>query len=113
MIGGKKVSWNQVYEKFGKTAADFDREQLTEEQHKEFIECCYNEYETEVSDIFWTPYEQYNDRIGQKFSITGRVTDKENDACVLPMWHIRFEDGYETLAWPEEIIISEINANKH
>lgn len=60
---------------------------------------------------FTSPYEQYRDRIGQRFDVLKRITRRNatpaerkdiNLEC-LPMYRIRFIDGHETLAWPEEV----------
>ena len=60
---------------------------------------------TNPRPTFHTPYEQFADRIGQKFTILREITepDDTHDAEVLPMYVIRFEDGHEIEAWPEEI----------
>lgn len=58
--------------------------------------------------LFWSPYEQYADRIGQPFEVIRELTDEERDPEVGPMWRIRFlTDGFETDAWPEEILEEE------
>lgn len=55
--------------------------------------------------IFRTPYDQHADRRGQAFVIINKITepDSTHDAEVLPMYRIRFEDGIELEAWPEEV----------
>jgi len=66
---------------------------------------------TNKSETFHTPYQQYADREGQNFTIIGEMTDEEclDDGYDIPYeygapkWKIRFEDGYETYAWAEEI----------
>lgn len=53
---------------------------------------------------FVSPYEQYADRIGQRFVVTGLAPEADYDREeVGRMWSIRFGDGYETTAWPEEV----------
>ena len=54
---------------------------------------------------FNSPYDQYRHRNGHIFEIVREITkpDKEHDAEVLPMFLIRFEDGLQIEAWPEEI----------
>ena len=60
---------------------------------------------------FTTVFEQYHDRIGQSFTVLRKVTrrnmtardKREYDIEALPMYKIRFEDGHEASAWPEEI----------
>jgi len=56
---------------------------------------------------FWTPFEQYNERIGQTFKVLGRHTEAEAEleAAGTPdtMYRIRFADGVEISAWGEEV----------
>lgn len=54
---------------------------------------------------FTTPYSQYVDRDGQPFEVVRTITEPEPgfDAESLPMHVIRFEDGTEIEAWPEEV----------
>lgn len=88
------------------------REIMTPEQEKEFVSHCFTLYEKEgFSKVFWTPYEDFNAFIGKKFSVLGRISDTEVDMEVLPMWRIRFDNGRETNAYPEEIIPFEMRAN--
>ncbi len=55
--------------------------------------------------MFTTLYEQHKGRIGQAFTIVRTITepDETHDAEVLPMYVIRFSDGVEIEAWPEEV----------
>ena len=56
--------------------------------------------------IFQSPYEQFAERNGQKFTVT-RVIDKDDSthdvAEVGTMYEIRFADGAVIEAWPEEL----------
>jgi len=54
---------------------------------------------------FWTPFEQFAERIGQRFIVLRKITkpDVTHDPDVLPMYAIRFADGFRTDAWPEEV----------
>jgi hypothetical protein len=89
-----------------------DRCEMTQDEHKKFVEDCYAAYEEEgFASKFWTPYDQYKDRIGQEFRVLRRVGFDENDIEVLPMWHIEFADGFTTLAYPEEITFGDMVAN--
>jgi hypothetical protein len=54
---------------------------------------------------FRTPYDQYADRIGQRFSVIRELTDAERGAEVGTMYRIRFADGTEIDAWPEEVCV--------
>lgn len=56
-------------------------------------------------DTFDSPYKQHAERNGQPFEIVKTIDkpDSEHDVAVLPMYGIRFEDGEEIEAWPEEV----------
>lgn len=55
---------------------------------------------------FHGPYDQYEDRKGQKATVIGLITENTDEVDVNEvgyMYRVRFEDGFETLAWPEEV----------
>jgi hypothetical protein len=54
---------------------------------------------------FTTPYEQHKEREGQKIEVLAIISesDKTHDVEVLPMYKVRFSDGVEIEAWPEEL----------
>jgi hypothetical protein len=56
-------------------------------------------------ETFVTPYDQYSDRIGQRFTVLAIIdkADATHDEEVLPMYRIKFVDGTEIEAWPEEV----------
>lgn len=56
-------------------------------------------------DQFAAHYDEHADRDGQRFEFVALVhePDDEHDAEVLPMYRIRFDDGTEIEAWPEEV----------
>lgn len=58
-----------------------------------------------IRTTFTTPYQQHADREGQPFEVLAKVTEPgdHHDAEVLPMYRIRFQDGTEVDAWPEEV----------
>ena len=64
-------------------------------------------YEPEVfRTTFVSPWKQYEDRVGQSFAVLRPLTVNEIDLEeVGPMFRIRFEDGFETDAWPEEVCV--------
>jgi hypothetical protein len=54
--------------------------------------------------LFLTPYEQYRDRHETWCEVLGLVDPSTYDADeVGAAYRIRFDDGFETSAWPEEI----------
>ena len=85
---------------------DIDRDSLTDEQEKEFIKDCFSMYE---ESGFATHYHSmYDDSLihdGKRFVVTSRCSVEKADCeqHQLPMWNIKFEDGTDFLAFPEEI----------
>lgn len=67
--------------------------------------------EPRYRETFFTRTDQYRERNGQRFEVLRKITPwnmtdadrEEYDTEVLPMYRIRFEDGHETSAFPEEI----------
>lgn len=59
-----------------------------------------------VREVFATPHRQHADRRGQPFELLRAITqpDETHDPEVLPMYAIRFEDGAEIDAWPDEVL---------
>jgi hypothetical protein len=65
----------------------------------------------DLRKTFTTPFDQHRDREGQSFAVLRKITKRniraeeraEYDTEVLPMYRIRFADGFETSAWPEEV----------
>lgn len=89
------------------------RDQMTEEEEKAFVEYWYDKYEeTGFTETFSSPYSGYEKCQGQLFEVVGRCqVDDEHDLEALPMWRIRFGDGVETEAFPEEICVLERNVS--
>lgn len=86
---------------------------ISEENERECVEKLFTDCEEEgFSRTFFTPYSDHSDRIGQPFSIARRLEEEDADLECLPMWKIRFEDGTEIDAYPEEIIPSQIASVK-
>ena len=58
-----------------------------------------------MRQTFQSSYEQYTERNGQRFTLVRVIekADAKHDQEVLPMYVIRFEDGVEIEAWPEEV----------
>lgn len=84
------------------------RGELNDKQYRQFIEDCFALYEGKgYAERFHTPYDQYQSRIGMKFTVLRRALKREVDNEALPMWNIRFEDGTTAFAYPEEIIHGE------
>lgn len=57
-----------------------------------------------LSDTFQSPYNQYKEFIGMKFTVLGKVSPELHDESENgPMYNIRLENGKEIEAWSEEI----------
>jgi len=94
------------------------REDMTEEREREFVEDCFKCYEQEgFASKFWSQCDDLEQYSGMPFEVVGRVPEYDEqrmDGAVLeclPMWRIRFEDGTEVAAYPDEIIEREMIDN--
>ncbi len=89
------------------------REDMTKDRERDFVKDCFDCYEKEgFAEKFNAIFDTYKEYHGKKFTVIGRSTEDDTDLTCLPMWKIRFEDGTETAAYPEEIIPSEIKNNQ-
>lgn len=109
------MTWDEIRTKYPDRPY---REDMTEEREKEFVEDCFSCYENEgFAKVFWSQGGDYADYIEKPFKIVGRVPildDAHPDGAeleCLPMWRIRFEDGFEMAAYPDEIIPREMREN--
>ena len=99
------MTWQEMKTKYSE-----DREHMTEEMERNFVNDCFSCYEEEgFVKKFQSPYVDHKYLTGQKFEVVERCTEKDFDLCVLPMWRIKFADGTVIAAYPEEIIPSEIS----
>lgn len=60
--------------------------------------------EDNLAETFETPYEQYHEHAGKKFSLLGRLTTAEADEECLPIWRAQLETGEIIQVLPEEIL---------
>lgn len=90
-----------------------ERYQMDDERHKEFIEDCYRLYEQEgFNNTFWSPFGENEHYGGKTYKILRRATEDDGIFIEqLPQWLIEFEDGKQLFAYPEELIMSEMEAN--
>lgn len=104
----KIESWEQLREKY-----PMYREDMEEDMEEQFVEDCFSLYEKEgFAPFYWSPHTDCLDYIGQQFEVVGRcAADENHDLSVLPMWKIKFSDGFIGEAYPEEIIPSEMRSN--
>ena len=103
------MTFNEIAKKYGSQY----RDEMSAEREAEFVNDCFDAYEQteKKAETFWTPFNQYEDKIGQKFTVLRRVDTLDCDLCALPQWHIMLEDGTEIDAYPEEIYESEQQNN--
>ena len=99
----KTMSVEEFDAKWGETP---NRSEMDFETELEFIEDCFNMYETSgFSATYHTIYKEESELNGVAFQVIGRASYKNGDCDLeqLPMWHIEFEDGTRYMAFPEEI----------
>lgn len=104
--------FNELYKKYGLDNPYKSRDDLSEDEERNFINDCFDMYEhIGFANTFGTPYAGKYE--GMKFTVLGRVKeiteDKENGADLecLPMWNIQLENGDIMAAFPEEICLAE------
>ncbi len=107
------MTWEQMRKKYPEY-----RHEMNTERELEFVSDCFECYEAEgFAKRFYSPFGDYGERIGKPFEVIGRVPVRDEqhkdgaDLECLPMWRIRFEDGFELSAYPEECIPSEMIDN--
>lgn len=64
-----------------------------------------------MRETYESPYQQYKERIGQKFSLVRVIPAEEATPdydTPEPMYLIRFEDGEEIEAWEEEVFVLDL-----
>lgn len=102
--GHTEPEWVKFNEKWGCA----DREYMSPEQEREYLRDLYDAYEASgFVPFFQKTNHPYN---GKKFTVTGRISldDSDWDLECHPAWGIKFEDGVEISAFPEEICFAEI-----
>lgn len=84
-----------------------NRSEMDFETELEFIEDCFNMYETSGFSATYHSIgiDDGKDFDGVAFQVIGRASYANLDCDLeqLPMWHIEFEDGTKHMAFPEEI----------
>lgn len=107
------MTWNEMEIKYPEY-----RDEMSKDREREFVQDCFECYETEgFAKRFWSISDAFAGCIGKSFEVIGRVQEYDNehkdgaDLECLPMWKIRFEDGKEIDAYPDEIIKREMINN--
>jgi hypothetical protein len=100
----KTMSVEEFDAKWGETP---NRSEMDFETELEFIEDCFNMYETSGFSATYhsIDVDDENNFEGVAFQVIGRASYSKGDCDLeqLPMWHIEFEDGTKHMAFPEEI----------
>lgn len=100
----KTMSVEEFDAKWGETP---NRSEMDFETELEFIEDCFNMYETSGFSATYHSIgiDDGKDFDGVAFQVIGRASYENNDCDLeqLPMWHIEFEDGTKHMGFPEEI----------
>lgn len=99
--------FNELYKKYGFDNPNKSRDDLSEDEERNFVNDCFDIYEhIGFAETFETPYTGEKKHEGMKFTVLGR---KENGADLkcLPMWNIQLENGDIMAAYPEEICLAE------
>ncbi len=100
----KEMSVEEFDAKWGELP---NRSKMDFETELEFIEDCFNMYETSGFSATYhsIDVDDENNFDGVAFQVIGRASYKDGDCDFeqLPMWHIEFEDGTKYMAFPEEI----------
>ena len=87
-----------------------DREDMTEEQEKEFVNDCFVAYERiGFLDRFNSPYDDNSEHNGMVFRVIRRAVVRDADGNLecdleaMPVWLVEFENGDTAFCYPEEI----------
>lgn len=61
--------------------------------------------EGDYRKIFWSPYQEFAERVGESFELVKVLPGEAEDCDGEPydMYRIKFQDGTEITAWPEEV----------
>lgn len=109
------TNFKELHKAYGFNNGERTRDNLSHEEEKNFVKDCFEIYEhIGFAETFGTPYTGEKHLVGKKFAVLNRVKELSEDSngadleC-LPMWNIRFEDGFEMAAYPEEICLAERN----
>lgn len=107
------MTWDEMKTKYPEY-----RDEMSKEREQEFVQDCFECYEAEgFAKRFWSMGGDYKEYIGKSFEVIERVPEYDNehkdgaDLECLPMWKIRFSDGKEIDAYPDEIIEREMLDN--
>lgn len=101
-----------TFAEFEQKYKDFDVMTASFEDELSYRQDAFDMYETEgFTDTFETPYEECSEYNGQKYELVRRASYVNGDCDMecLPQWIIKFADGKEVNAYPEDICKLEVN----
>lgn len=108
------MTWEEIKNKYSDRPY---RDEMTEDEEKEFVADCFSAYESDgFANVFWSQGGDYKQYHGKHFEVIGRtpIYDGKNNGArleCLPMWNIKFDDGFKMSAYPDEIILREMKDN--
>ena len=111
MKGLQIMTWTELNKKYPE-----ERHEMTKARERAFVKDLYDTYESDgFADKFWSPFyvsDIHRKYVGQPFTVIGRCEEGDAwDSEYLPSWKIKFEDGHEMYAYPEEINLHDMIAN--
>lgn len=100
----RAISWNDMTNALdGKW-----RENLSLSETRAWVDKCFLIYEHHgFAKTFKPCYSDYKEMDGMNFTVVRRANTDDVDMEQLPMWLIKFDNGKETFAFPEEIALDE------
>lgn len=102
------LNFEDLHKAYGFDNSEQTRGDLTEDRERAFVNDCFDTYEhIGFAKTFESPYDEYEEYKGKPFVVLGRAPETRVDLECLPMWDIKFEDGKEICAHPEEICLAE------
>lgn len=107
-----QVQRNALERDFKEKWKDFDVDNCSNEELREFKDDCFRLYEqTGFLELFDSPYDDIgggnHEHNGMRFEVIRRATPEECDLEAMPLWLVRFENGDEAYCYPEEIALIE------
>lgn len=86
-----------------------NRNNMTEEQEREYVNHCFDLYEKEgFAKVFWSEDCEFRKYNNQPFKVIGRLDENDANLEFLPMWQIKFKDGESLQVSDYEIIPSKM-----
>lgn len=101
-------TFEELHQHYGTYDDGISRTDMNVVTERQFVLDCFETYEhIGFAETFESPYPDYRHLTGLPFAVIRRTTEVEIDLDCLPMWRIRFENGEECDAFPEEICLVE------